>query len=178
MFDPAWFDRFIPRHWVFACALFCQSRLVRNIYLVIVYGKHVYHTVGWILATLGTNHGQHTVKIGSIPAAVSSMERAVIKFSSENCGTCHRMAFYDSKVAEELGLRFINVKMQDTATYRQYRQILLAQYPDKTDMGWPTYIICDAPDAEFQIIGEVKGGHPRGEFKTRLQTVLESSSCA
>ncbi|WP_218080534.1 hypothetical protein [Anthocerotibacter panamensis] len=101
------------------------------------------------------------------------MERAVIKFSSEGCGTCHRMSFYDQKVAEELGLRFIDVKMQDTATYRQYRKILLAQYPDKKDMGWPTYIVCAEPETEFQVLGEVKGGHPRGEFKSRLQAVLE-----
>ena len=103
------------------------------------------------------------------------MDRAVIKFSSEDCGTCHKMSFYDQKVAEELGLRFINCMMQDTATYRQYRKILLAQYPDKEGMGWPTYIVCNSPEAEFQILGEVKGGHPKGEFRTRLQAVLETA---
>ncbi|MBW4646681.1 MAG: thioredoxin family protein [Goleter apudmare HA4340-LM2] len=102
------------------------------------------------------------------------MTLAVIKFSSEECGICHKMSFYDEKVAEELGLQFINVKMQDTATYRKYRQILLTQYPDKSEMGWPTYIVCDAPEGEFQIIGEVKGGHPKGEFRSRLQGVLDS----
>jgi len=106
------------------------------------------------------------------------MERAVIKFSSEGCGTCHRMSFYDQKVVQELGLRFIDVKMQDTATYRQYRKVLLAQYPTKTDMGWPTYLVCDEPEAEFAILGEVKGGHPRGEFKRKLQTILEPSPTA
>jgi len=85
------------------------------------------------------------------------------------------MSFYDQKVAEELGLRFINCMMQDTATYRQYRKILLAQYPDKEGMGWPTYIVCDAPEAEFKILGEVKGGHPKGEFRSRLQAVLETA---
>ncbi|PSB03354.1 thioredoxin family protein [Merismopedia glauca] len=102
------------------------------------------------------------------------MERAVIKFSSEECGICHKMAFYDQKVAEELGLKFIDVKMQDTATYRKYRQILLSQYPDKSQMGWPTYIICDRPEGEFQVLGEVKGGHPKGEFRTKLQAVLDA----
>jgi hypothetical protein len=101
------------------------------------------------------------------------MERAVIKFSSEDCGICHKMAFYDQKVVEELGLKFIDVKMQDTGTYRKYRQILLSQYPDKSEMGWPTYIICDRPEDEFKILGEVKGGHPKGEFRTRLQAVLD-----
>lgn len=102
------------------------------------------------------------------------MTAAVIKFSSEDCGICHKMAFYDQKVAEELGLQFIDCKMQDTATYRKYRKILLTQYPDKSEMGWPTYIVCKAPDTDdFEIVGEVKGGHPKGEFRTRLQQILE-----
>lgn len=86
------------------------------------------------------------------------------------------MSFYDQKVVEELGLQFVDVKMQDTATYRKYRKILLAQYPDKAEMGWPTYIVCDAPEEEFQILGEVKGGHPKGEFRSRLQAVLAESN--
>jgi len=104
---------------------------------------------------------------------ILAMTKAVVKFSSEDCGTCHRMSFYDAKVAKELELEFIDVKMQDTATYRRYRQILMAQYPDKKDMGWPTYIICESPDADFKILGEVKGGHPKGEFRKRLQEVLQ-----
>ncbi|AFY56324.1 hypothetical protein Riv7116_3882 [Rivularia sp. PCC 7116] len=100
------------------------------------------------------------------------MTLAVIKFSSEDCGICHKMSFYDQKVAQELGLEFIDVKMQDTATYRKYRKVLLTQYPDKSEMGWPTYIVCDSPEEEVKILGEVKGGHPKGEFRTRLQSVL------
>lgn len=86
------------------------------------------------------------------------------------------MSFYDQKVVEELGLQFVDVKMQDTTTYRKYRKILLAQYPDKAEMGWPTYIVCDAPEEEFKILGEVKGGHPKGEFRSRLQAVLAESN--
>jgi hypothetical protein len=100
------------------------------------------------------------------------MTLTVIKFSSEDCGICHKMAFYDQKVATELGLDFVDVKMQDTATYRKYRQILLAQYPDKADMGWPTYLICENPEADFKIVGEVKGGHDKAGFRSRLQAVL------
>ena len=104
------------------------------------------------------------------------MGRAVIKFSSEDCGICHKMSFYDEKVSNELGLEFISVKMQDTQTYRKYRKILLAKYPDKSDMGWPTYLICDSPEGDFAIVGEVKGGHPKGEFRSKLQAVLESAA--
>lgn len=101
------------------------------------------------------------------------MSLAVIKFSSEDCGLCHKMSFYDQKVAQELGLEFVDVKMQDTATYRKYRKILLAQYPDKAEMGWPTYLICESPEAEFKIVGEVKGAHPKGEFRSRLQELID-----
>lgn len=104
------------------------------------------------------------------------MSATVLKFSSEDCGICHKMSFYDRKVAEELGLGFVDIKMQDTATYRQYRQILLTQYPDKAEMGWPTYLICENPEGEFKILGEVKGGHQKGEFRQRLQAVLAASS--
>lgn len=100
------------------------------------------------------------------------MSLTVVKFSSEDCGLCHKMSFYDQKVAEELGLEFVDVKMQDTATYRKYRKILLTQYPNKTDMGWPTYIVCDSPEEDFKIVGEVKGAHPKGEFREKLQALV------
>jgi hypothetical protein len=102
------------------------------------------------------------------------MTRAVVKFSSEDCGICHKMSFYDQKVATELGLDFIDVKMQDRATYGKYRKILLQQYPTKEGMGWPTYLICDNPDGDFQIIGELRGGHPKGDFRQKLQEIVGS----
>lgn len=102
------------------------------------------------------------------------MNKSVIKFSSEDCGTCHKMSFYDRKVATELNLEFIDVKMQDTATYRKYRSILMAQYPNKEGIGWPTYIVCDLPEGDFNILGEVKGGHPKGQFRRLLQAILDS----
>ncbi|MFW6296856.1 MAG: thioredoxin family protein [Halothece sp.] len=104
------------------------------------------------------------------------MSRAVIKFSSEDCGLCHKMSFYDEKVAKELGLEFVEVKLQDTKTYRKYRNILLKQYPNKEGMGWPTYLVCDEPEGDFSILGEVKGGHPKGEFRSRLQQIVESAA--
>jgi hypothetical protein len=86
----------------------------------------------------------------------------VVKFSSEDCGTCHRMGHYDAKVAEELGLAFVSVMLQDTDTYRRYRRVLLAQFPTKEGMGWPTYLLVTAPEEpDFVIHGELKGGWPR-----------------
>lgn len=97
---------------------------------------------------------------------------SLLKFSSEDCGTCHRMSHYDAKVADELGLEFVSVMLQDTETYRRYRKVLLAQYPNKEGMGWPTYLIVRDAEASFVIHGEVKGGMPKGDFRQRLQDLL------
>ena len=69
------------------------------------------------------------------------MTLTVLKFSSEDCGTCHRMSHYDSKVAEELGCAFVSVMLQDTETYRKYRKVLLAQYPNKEGMGCSPFLL-------------------------------------
>ena len=100
------------------------------------------------------------------------MSYSLIKFSSEDCGTCHRMSFYDSKVANELDIDFISVKLQDTIVYRKYRPILLKQYPTKEGMGWPTYILVDKPEGDFRIIGELKGGIGKGDFRERLSKLI------
>ena len=99
----------------------------------------------------------------------------VLKFSSEDCGTCHRMSQYDGKVAEELGLGFVSVMLQDTETYRKYRKVLMAQYPNKEGMGWPTYLIVSDPEGEFVIHGELKGGMPKGDFRDKLSALIPAS---
>ena len=82
------------------------------------------------------------------------------------------MSNYDAKVAEELGLEFVSVLLQDTNTYRRYRKVLLAQYPNKEGMGWPTYLVVSDPEADFVIHGEVKGGMPKGDFRERIRATL------
>lgn len=96
------------------------------------------------------------------------MTLTVLKFSSEDCGTCKRMAHYDAKVASELGMALVTVMLQDTETYRKYRKVLLARYPKKEGMGWPTYLVVSNPEGDFTIHGEVKGGMPKGDFRQRL----------
>ena len=95
----------------------------------------------------------------------------VLKFSSEDCGTCHRMSHYDEAVSKELGYGFVNVMLQDTDVYRRYRRLLLAQYPNKVGMGWPTYLVVSDPEGEFTIHGELKGGMPKGDFRKRLNSI-------
>jgi len=82
------------------------------------------------------------------------------------------MSHYDGKVAEELGCSFVSVMLQDTETYRRYRKVLLAQYPNKEGMGWPTYLVVEDPDGEFMIQGELIGGMPKGDFRTKLAALL------
>tara|TARA_Y100001968_G_scaffold217138_1_gene199854 strand:- start:95 stop:403 length:309 start_codon:yes stop_codon:yes gene_type:complete len=98
--------------------------------------------------------------------------KTLIKFSSEDCGTCHRMSFYDSKVAKELGCEFISVKLQDTQTYRKFRKILLSKYPNKEGMGWPTYLLVDSIEDDFNVLGELKGGMDKGDFRSKLTSIL------
>ena len=100
------------------------------------------------------------------------MPLTVIKFSSEDCGTCHRMSHYDSLVIEELGCLFVNCMLQDTNMYRKYRNILLTQYPNKEGMGWPTYLIVKDPDSQFKIIGELKGGMSKGDFREKISSLV------
>ena len=96
----------------------------------------------------------------------------LLKFSSEDCGTCHRMSHYDNSVCSELGISFVTVKLQDVVTYRKYRHILLDKYPNKEGMGWPTYLLVKDPDGEFSIVGEIKGGMPKGDFRNKLQAII------
>ena len=103
------------------------------------------------------------------------MELTLLKFSSEDCGTCHRMSHYDSKVTEELGCEFVSVVLQDIDVYRKYRKILLAQYPNKEGMGWPTYLLVNDLNNEFKIIGELKGGMSKGDFRNRLQDIITNA---
>ena len=98
----------------------------------------------------------------------------VLKFSSEDCGTCHRMSHYDAAVCHELGCTFVSVMLQDIDLYRRYRRVLLAQYPNKEGMGWPTYLMVSEAEASFEIHGEVKGGMPKGDFRKRLQQLLDT----
>ena len=74
--------------------------------------------------------------------------------------------------SREAGSRKFAPLRQDTETYRKYRKVLLAQYPNKEGMGWPTYLVVEAPEGEFSIKGEIKGGMPKGDFRTKLSALL------
>ncbi len=97
---------------------------------------------------------------------------SLIKFSSEDCGTCHKMSHYDENVSKELGCEFISVMLQDTEQYRKFRKILLSKYPNKEGMGWPTYLLVEDALGDFSVLGEIKGGMPKGQFRDKLTAIL------
>ena len=43
-------------------------------------------------------------------------------------------------------------------------------------MGWPTYLLVSDPNGEFSIKGEIKGGSQKGEFRSKLQALLNDCS--
>ena len=47
------------------------------------------------------------------------MNTKILKFSSEDCGTCHKMSHYESKVTKELDVEIVNVMLQDIEVYRK-----------------------------------------------------------
>ena len=102
------------------------------------------------------------------------MALSLLKFSSQDCGTCHRMSHYDEKISKELDCDFISVMLQDTQVYRKFRHILLKQYPNKEGMGWPTYLLVSNINDQFHIIGELKGGMSKGDFREKLSNIIYS----
>ena len=43
-------------------------------------------------------------------------------------------------------------------------------------MGWPTYLLVNNAEADFEIIGELKGGIPKGDFRERLSNLIPNLS--
>tara|TARA_R100000458_G_scaffold38340_1_gene35873 strand:- start:2425 stop:3198 length:774 start_codon:yes stop_codon:yes gene_type:complete len=118
-----------------------------------------------------------TYYFGGSPESYTEMEMTmeIIKFYDESCGICHKMSHYDSKIANELGLGFVNVSMQDRPAYRKYRDILSSQYPKKggvhEGMGYPTYFIMK----DKELLGTILGGMDKGTFRERVNRILDRS---
>ena len=94
-----------------------------------------------------------------------------LKFSGRDCGTCHRMSAYDSHVVEELGYKFILVSNDDPTTWNKYWRIY--NTTPKETRGFPTYLLVSDPDVEFSILGDIRGGMSKGEFRERLSSLIK-----
>ena len=98
----------------------------------------------------------------------------LVKFWSESCGICHRMSHYDSKVAEELGVKFISIEESDDALWDRWVHVAKPLYDDTDGMGWPTYILVNHHnEKDFFTIGEVVGGSDKGSFRKRLKALVD-----
>jgi hypothetical protein len=82
----------------------------------------------------------------------------VLEFSSEDCGTGHRLSNEGAKVVADPGLACVSV--------------LLAQDPGRQGMGWPTDRVVSEVEADFLIHAEVKGGMAKGDVRERLRVAL------
>jgi hypothetical protein len=100
----------------------------------------------------------------------------LLKYSTHDCSICQRMATFDAKVADDLGLAFVDVDMKNPLIYGRYRKILLHHYPLKQNLGLPTYLLVESPEGDFSIHGEIAGGLPEDRFQARLQELLRESA--
>ena len=41
-------------------------------------------------------------------------------------------------------------------------------------MGWPTYLIVNNPDEDYAVIGSLKGGMSKGDFRSGILKFLEN----
>lgn len=57
----------------------------------------------------------------------------LLKYSTHDCSICQAAAAYDSRIANELGLAFVDVNLRDPDIYRRFRLVLLHQYPLKKE---------------------------------------------
>lgn len=83
------------------------------------------------------------------------------------------MAEFDSTVATELGLDFVDVDMRDPESYRPYRPILLRQHPLKTELALPAYLLVNDADGECVIHAEINGAMPRDRFRALVVTQVK-----
>ena len=107
--------------------------------------------------------------------AVSKRKLKLIKFYSEDCGICHKMSFYDKKVAKKFGIEFVSVPEMDDELWDEWVHVAEPLYEDTDGMGWPIYILVNhaSPD-DFEIWGEVKGGSDKGKFKRSILELIET----
>lgn len=79
----------------------------------------------------------------------------LLKYSTHDCPNCQAAATYDSRIAKELGLAFVDVDLRDPDINGRFRLVLLHQYPLKKELKVPTYILTDDPEGTFTVHGEI-----------------------
>lgn len=101
---------------------------------------------------------------------------ALVKFSSHDCSACEFMAGFDSRMATDMGLEFIDVNMKNLQSYRHYRRILLQQHPLRRELELPTYFLVLDPDGDFHVQGEIVGSMTQENFRQRLEALCSKAA--
>lgn len=98
----------------------------------------------------------------------------LLKYSTHDCSICRTTAAYDSKIATEMGLAFVDVDLENPEIYRRFRAVLLKQYPLKKKLMLPTYILAEDPEGDFKNHDEVSGKPPEDMFRSLLEELIRS----
>ena len=107
--------------------------------------------------------------------AMTEANLYLLKFWSTTCGICGRMSAYDSKVAEAKGIEFVSVQRKDTKTWDRLTYVAKQKYEDPSQMGYPTYLLCQGAGLDdLKVLGEVLGGSDKGEFRRKIEAILEN----
>jgi hypothetical protein len=99
----------------------------------------------------------------------------LMKFSTHDCHVCLTMADFDSAVAASFGMNFIDVNMAGCQSDQAYRRILLHHHPIEQEIAFPTYLLVQDPDGDFQIQGEIVGSLSESSFGSRIAGLLTTS---
>lgn len=101
----------------------------------------------------------------------------VIKFSSDSCGSCGRMAHFDQKVAQESGHQFIVAKTSDDDVWNKYQYLLEQAYPNPEQVGFPTYVIAQGQELDdLQVLGHFRGATDKGTYRQRLKDAVSGGT--
>ena len=101
-----------------------------------------------------------------------------MKFSTHDCPACQSMSAYDSDIANELGISFVDIDMKDIDSYRQYRKYLLRNRSSRREIALPTYLLVDIQQEGFTVDGEIMGSMPLQSFRGCILEMMTQSSPA
>jgi hypothetical protein len=101
-----------------------------------------------------------------------SANQTLIKFSTHDCSACQFMSGFDERVAEEMGLAFLDVNMKNPTTYRAYRRFLLSHHPGTHEISLPTYLLVRDPEGDFSVCGEIVGAMQEEVFRNRVRAFV------
>lgn len=100
----------------------------------------------------------------------------LLKFSSENCGLCKRMAFHDQAIAAEFELEFKEV-YPDSCSEQALTQLFDSFVAVDEIFGWPTYVLASRGEqGELTPLAKYQGGVPKARFREVIAGLVEQTA--